>query len=187
MFTDDQYELIDFGDGRRLERFGRYVVDRPAPAAAGIARCEGIVWNSADARFERQSATAGAWIERQAATSSWQIRHGALVFTLRATDSGAVGVFPEQAENWDWIDRQVRRAPRTLKILNLFAYTGGSTLVAAAAGAEVVHVDAARSAVGWARHNAQLAGLEQKPIRWIVEDAPSLPSVNCDVAASTMP
>jgi 23S rRNA (cytosine1962-C5)-methyltransferase len=101
----------------------------------------------------------------------WQIRHGELIFALKATESGAVGVFPEQAENWDWIDTQVRRASRPPKVLNLFAYTGGSTLSAAVAGAKVVHVDAARSAVGWARQNARLTGLEHAPIRWIVDDA----------------
>jgi len=171
MFADDQYELIDFGDGRRLERFGAYVLDRPAPGTTGIARRE-VSWSGvADARFERTTAAQGTWIEQGRALKPWQIRHGHLVFKLKATPSGAVGLFPEQAENWDWLDAQVRRAPRPLKVLNLFAYTGGSTLAAAAAGAEVVHVDAARSVVGWARRNAQLARLEQMPVRWIVEDA----------------
>ncbi len=170
MFADDQYTLLDFGQGRRLERFGRYVLDRPAPAATGLARQSRELWRCGDARFERASAAEGRWTERTCGRQSWRIRHGSLVLTLKLTDSGAVGVFPEQAENWDWIERQVQRAGRVLKVLNLFAYTGGSTLAAAAAGAEVVHVDAARSVVAWARQNAQQSGLAEAPVRWIVED-----------------
>jgi 23S rRNA (cytosine1962-C5)-methyltransferase len=92
-------------------------------------------------------------------------------FELKPTESGQIGIFPEQAENWDWIDRQVRRADRELTLLNLFAYTGGSTLAAARAGARVVHIDAAKNVVRWARRNAQISGLEEAPIRWIAEDA----------------
>ena len=115
---------------------------------------------------------------------SWQIRHDTIVFELKCTDSGAIGVYPEQATNWDWIAGQVCRAGRTLKILNLFAYTGGSTLAAAAAGAEVVHVDAARSVVNWARHNAELAGLECGSDSLDRRGcSPSLPSVRCDEVA----
>ncbi|MDA1051669.1 MAG: class I SAM-dependent methyltransferase [Planctomycetota bacterium] len=103
--------------------------------------------------------------------STWTIKHGELVFELQPTPFGHVGVFPEQAANWDWIAKQVARESRPLRVLNLFAYTGGSTLAAAAAGAEVVHVDSAKNTVAWARRNAELSGLSEKPIRWIAEDA----------------
>lgn len=101
----------------------------------------------------------------------WQIAHGPLQFELRPTPFGHLGVFPEQAANWDWIGARIRRAKGPLRVLNLFAYTGGSTLAAAAAGAEVVHVDAAKNVVAWARRNAELSNLADAPIRWITEDA----------------
>ncbi len=171
MFADDQYELIDFGDGRRLEQFGGYLLDRPAPAAAGLTRQEPAWWQRADARFERRTAASGDWYCRRPLPDDWQVEFGLWRLLLRPTDSGAIGLFPEQAENWDWIGHQIRRAQRPVKVLNLFAYTGASTLAAAAAGAEVVHVDAQSSAVQWARRNAQHAGLQDASIRWIVEDA----------------
>ncbi len=171
MFSADQYQLIDFGDGRRLERFGPQVIDRPSPVVVNAVRLEPAQWKTAHARFERQSASRGTWVTARAAGSSWRITHGDLVFELKCTASGAVGVYPEQAENWDWIEKQVRRACQRLKVLHLFAYTGGSTLAAASAGAEVVHVDAARSAVHWAHRNARHSGLQDAAIRWIVEDA----------------
>ncbi len=171
MFNADQYELLDVGDGRRLERFGQYILDRPAPAAAELSCRTPTLWKKADARFTRRSATVGTWAHRTEMPTTWLIRHEKMLFELKCTDSGAIGIYPEQATNWDWIAKQVRRADRPLKILNLFAYSGGSTLAAANAGAEVVHVDAARSVVNWARRNAERAGLQDAPIRWITEDA----------------
>jgi 23S rRNA (cytosine1962-C5)-methyltransferase len=171
MFHKDQYQLLDFGKGRKLERFGPWVLDRPSPAAEGVAKAAAASWSSASARYERGEGEFGTWRPKDTLPASWTIRHGSLVFELKATEFGHLGIFPEQAANWDWIARQVERARRPLKVLNLFAYTGGSTLAAAAAGAEVVHVDAARNTVNWARRNAALSGLEAAPIRWIAEDA----------------
>jgi len=171
MFAPDQYELLDFGDGRKLERFGPYVLGRPSPAAENVPRQNVALWRSADARYERTDGETGRWLTEKRLPTTWQIEHGRVVFELKPTESGHVGVFAEQAANWDWIARQVRRAGRTLKVLNLFAYTGGSTLVAAAAGAEVTHVDAAKTTVAWARRNAETSGLADLPIRWIAEDA----------------
>lgn len=171
MFSTDQYELLDAGAGRKLERFGQYVLDRPAPAATGNARQRPAAWRNADAHFTRTGPGQGTWSRQADMAPTWHIKHGTLVFELKCTDSGAIGVYPEQADNWDWIAKQITQARRRLKLLNLFAYSGGSTLAAAAAGAEVVHVDAARAAVNWARHNAHLTGLETAPIRWITEDA----------------
>ncbi|MBX3415048.1 MAG: class I SAM-dependent methyltransferase [Pirellulales bacterium] len=172
MFDSSQYELLDFGDGRKLERFGGYVIDRPSPAAERTLRhAETRVWPSADARFERTTRDEGEWHVAREADSPWIVEHGDWRLELKRTEFGHVGVFPEQAENWDWLARQVRSAGRPLKVLNLFAYTGASTLAAAAAGASVVHVDAARNTVAWASRNARQSGLAEAPIRWIVEDA----------------
>jgi 23S rRNA (cytosine1962-C5)-methyltransferase len=194
MFTSDQYQLIDFGEGRRLERFGDIVLDRPCPAAETMHQADPAAWQDADARFESINEQEGRWICRRELPQRWTIAHEALRFELKRTPFGHVGLFPEQAENWDWIAVRVQglgfrvqdsnlqptvyslqpfeNAQREkLKILNLFAYTGGSTLVAAAAGAEVVHVDAAQNIVAWARRNAELSGLAGAGMHWITEDA----------------
>ena len=171
MFTSDQYELLDFGAGRKLERFGQCLLDRPAPAAEDASPQTSTLWNSVTASYERTSNDQGRWNQSGELPQQWVIRHDHLQFELKATDSGHVGVFVEQAANWDWIARRVGHSDRPLRVLNLFAYTGGSTLAAAAAGAHVVHVDAAKSAVAWARRNAIGSGLADAPIRWMVDDA----------------
>jgi 23S rRNA (cytosine1962-C5)-methyltransferase len=171
MFAPDQYELVDFGGGRRLERFGPWRLDRPCPAAERMAPSDPDAWQQADARFDRTENEEGQWSLRRELPEQWTITHGPITFELRRTPAGHLGVFPEQAANWNWITEQLRAAGGPLKILNLFAYTGGSTLTAAAAGAEVVHVDAARNTVAWARRNAELSGMADRPIRWITEDA----------------
>jgi 23S rRNA (cytosine1962-C5)-methyltransferase len=176
------YELLDFGDGRRLERFGEIVLDRPCPAAETFRQANPGLWQQAVARFEGRDQQRGQWTDRRELPERWSVGHGSLRFELKRTEFGHLGLFPEQAENWDWIGQRCRservppacsRAGGTpaLRVLNLFAYTGGSTLAAAAAGAEVVHVDAAKNIVAWARRNAELSGLTDAPIRWIVDDA----------------
>jgi 23S rRNA (cytosine1962-C5)-methyltransferase len=166
---------LDFGDGRRLERFGPVVLDRPCPAAESLRRAAPSLWSSADARFDRLEAEQGRWVLRGDPIPQWTISHGRMAFELKRTDFGHVGLFPEQAENWDWIAEQVKRQPciatGAMNVLNLFAYTGGSTMAAAEAGAQVTHVDAARNMVAWARRNAELSGLGELPMRWIAEDA----------------
>ena len=171
MFTPDQYQLIDFGGGRRLERFGFLRLDRPCAAVEQTDRSETDAWQQADARFDRGEGEGGQWSLRCKLPEQWTIVHGQVTFELKWTPAGHLGVFAEQAANWDWITDQLRMAGRQLTILNLFAYTGGSTLAAAAAGNEVVHVDAARNTIAWARRNAELSGMAEKPIRWIEEDA----------------
>jgi 23S rRNA (cytosine1962-C5)-methyltransferase len=177
---DDQYELLDFGAGRKLERFGPVVVDRPAPAAESDQKAHPEFWRDATARFDGPRTGDGTWSPAPAKwlPNDWYFAHDdapSFRLQLDALPSGQIGVFPEQRDNWQWITRQVERARQQLgrapKLLNLFAYTGGSTLAAAAAGAEVVHVDAARNIVDRARTNAALSGLADRPIRWIVEDA----------------
>jgi 23S rRNA (cytosine1962-C5)-methyltransferase len=171
MSVSHQYELLDFGAGRKLERFGPWVVDRPSPAALDSAPKRPELWSKAAARYERNEGQRGAWSRAADIAAAWQISCGPFRLELRLTDWGQVGLFPEQADNWSWIGEQVRAAKAPVKVLNLFAYTGASTLAAAAAGAEVTHLDAAAGVVAWARRNAQLSGLGDAPIRWITEDA----------------
>ena len=128
------------------------------------------LWREPHASYDRNAAHRGSWQPAGFLPAAWAIRHDGWSLELRPTPFGHLGVFPEQAANWDWLAERIRQAGRPLRLLNLFAYTGGSTLAAAAAGAEVVHVDAARNVVTWARHNAQLSGLDAAPIRWIAED-----------------
>ena len=176
-----QYHLHDFGHGRKLEEFAGVWLDRPSPAALGTRPLSPELWQRAHARFERLEEGRRAkasrererpeWEVRSPVPQPWHIQHGPLTFELKLTDFGHVGLFPEQTANWSWIEGQVRGGPGPLKVMNLFAYTGASTLAAAGVGAEVVHVDAARTTLSWARRNAAHSGLAERPIRWIVEDA----------------
>jgi 23S rRNA (cytosine1962-C5)-methyltransferase len=158
-------ELVDAGDGRRLERFGPRIVARPAPTATDPPFAPDA-WTSTDLRFEAGAGWTGA-------TSPWVVDVAGVTLELRPTASGGVGVYPEHQVNLDWLVAQVRgRAQdRQPSVLNLFAHTGLATLAAARGGAAVAHVDAARSAVAWARGNAALSGLADRPIRWLVDDA----------------
>lgn len=171
MFVSDEYELLDFGSGRKLERFGAYVVDRPSPAAAQARPRDAQLWEQADARFERTTSPRGQWTFRRQLSAAWPIHFGPMTLGLKFSDFGQVGLFPEQASNWNWIAEQVSTAAEPLSVLNLFGYTGGSTLAAAALGAEVTHIDSANNVVAWARRNVATSHMESAPIRWITEDA----------------
>lgn len=180
MFRPQEYQLLAFGRGRKLEQFGPWRLDRPSPQAAGLEGCSAAAALAAHGVYEPQGRDGWQW--NTDPPDVWQVRHGSLVFELKATPTGQVGLFPEQAENWDWLAEQVRRwqanastseptAPARPQVLNLFGYTGGSTLAVAAAGAAAVHLDAAANVVAWARRNAQHSGLAEAPIRWIADDA----------------
>jgi 23S rRNA (cytosine1962-C5)-methyltransferase len=171
MFAPEMYQLLDFGDGRRLETFGPLRLDRPCPGAEGIPRADRSLWERVDARFQRGPNGEGRWSCDVDLPKRWTISHGRATFELKRTEFGHLGLFPEQAANWDWLAERLGARSGEAKVLNLFAYTGGSTLAAAASGAEVVHVDAARNVVDWARRNAELSGLAEAPVRWITEDA----------------
>ncbi|MEI7742142.1 MAG: class I SAM-dependent methyltransferase [Chloroflexota bacterium] len=162
-------EFLDCGDGRRLERFGRVTVDRPAPAAASPTLLPASEWKRAGLVWSRS-----AWV-KGAAADPWTVQSGPLTLECRPAAGGQVGVFPEHEVTWGWLDHEVRRSTdrmgRPLEVLSLFAYTGGATLACAAAGAHVAHVDASKPAVGWARRNAELSGLAEAPVRWLVDDA----------------
>lgn len=169
MFASDQYQLLDFGAGRKLERFGQHIVDRPSPAAGDAQPAHPDLWPQADAIYERPAGGEGRWTVKREPVD-WSVRWNELEFELRLATSGQVGLFPEQAVNWQWLMRQLRQAAGA-KVLNLFAYTGSSSLVAAFAGAEVVHVDASAAAIAMARRNAERSGLADRPLRWVEEDA----------------
>jgi 23S rRNA (cytosine1962-C5)-methyltransferase len=173
---DGGYALLDAGDLRRLERFGEYVIDRPAPAADDLRRRPAAVWAAADARFERGPATPGGrWAPADGLPPTWTATFDGLPMELRPTPAGQVGLFPEHAPVSRWAASEAEAIQhargRPATVLNLFAYTGLASLVLGRAGARVVHVDASRPAVAWARRNAALAGLADRPIRWLVDDA----------------
>ena len=171
MFAAEQYALIDFGGGEKLERFGDRTVRRETPSV-DVGSANKNDW-TCDAAFEKHYRTnAGQWESDSGPDDDWSIEHQGKRFLLKQAPSGQVGVFPEQAINWDWIERQ-RESLDGLNAINLFAYTGGTTMALAKCGVSVTHVDAAKPAVAWARENAQASGLGDAPVRWIVDDAVS--------------
>lgn len=165
------YELIDTANGERLERWGDVTLIRPDPQIIWKNVGDAPGWNSAHARYIRSDKGGGAWDFRRKLPESWKINYGNLRFMVKPTGFKHTGLFPEQAVNWDYCGELIRSANRPINVLNLFAYTGGATLACAAAGASVCHCDAVKGMVDWARTNAKLSGLDDKPIRWIVDDA----------------
>ena len=169
------YELIDTADGERLERWGKYILVRPDPQIIWKDCATSPLWRKADGIYRRSHTGGGAWVKNDL-PAQWQIGYGDdLRFVLRPMGFKHTGLFPEQAANWDWFSGLIRKAKaedpnRQIKVLNLFAYTGGATMAAAKAGAAVVHVDAAKGIVAQAKENAQLCGLSEAPIRYIVDD-----------------
>ncbi len=163
------YEVLDTSNGEKLERWGKYILVRPDPQVIWNTPRKDPRWRSYDGRYARANTGGGQWSEKRL-PERWQVRYGPLTFNVKPMNFKHTGVFPEQAVNWDFEMEQIRSAGRPVQVLNLFAYTGGATLAAAAAGASVCHVDAAKGMVAWAKENAKASGLEQAPIRWIVDD-----------------
>lgn len=166
-FTD--YELIDCGNGYKLERFGKFILSRPEPQALWKCNLSEKEWNEmADAHFERDKSSPekGLWTKKKNMPDQWKISYNNLIFRLGLTGFKHVGIFPEQAANWDFIQKKVSK---NAKILNLFAYTGGASLAAKAANADVTHVDSVQQVMKWGKENMELSSLEN--IRWVTEDA----------------
>lgn len=163
-----EYCLLDCGGGERLEKWGRYTLQRPDPQAIWPKTAPSL-WKKADAVYHRSSSGGGSW-DIKSLPQAWTVPWRSQVFNVKPMSFKHTGVFPEQAANWDFIARQIGRRQGPVSVLNLFAYTGGATLAAAAAGASVCHVDAARGMVSWARENARSSGLGEAPIRYIVDD-----------------
>ncbi len=165
----NEYELIDSGDGEKLEKFGSVVLSRPDPQALWRKNLSDTEWKKADAFFTRTE-TVGEWRYKNDKLEKWPINFGGLKFWIKPTAFKHTGLFPEQMVNWDWM-RDLIKGKKDIDVLNLFGYTGGASLACAQAGAKVVHVDGSKSAITWARENAELSGIADKPIRWILEDA----------------
>jgi 23S rRNA (cytosine1962-C5)-methyltransferase len=170
----DDYALVDSGHGRKLERFGAMLLNRPEEQAIWTPRLSKNEWEKAGAIFtgDVDEEGAGRWKRRAGLDESWECRHGAIRFICRFTSFRHVGAFPEQEAHFSFMRERLRKAGATPALLNLFGYTGLASLVAAEAGAEVTHIDASKKAIAWARENQALSKLDHKSIRWILDDAP---------------
>ena len=172
MWIADQwkdYEVLDTSEGEKLERWGEYLLVRPDPQVIWNTPKELPGWRKMNGHYHRSRKGGGEW-EFFDLPKQWEIAYKELRFNLKPFSFKHTGLFPEQAVNWDWFSDKNRNAGRPVKVLNLFAYTGGATLAAAAAGAAVTHVDASKGMVNWAKENAKSSGLEEAPIRWLVDD-----------------
>ena len=163
------YELLDCGGGEKLERWGQQILVRPDPQAIWETDHSHPGWRQANARYSRSSSGGGYWDKRKL-PDQWPIAYKDLRFQVKPMNFKHTGLFPEQAANWDFAMERIGSAGRPIRVLNLFAYTGGATVACAAAGAAVCHVDAAKGMVAWAKENAKVSGLSEAPIRWIVDD-----------------
>jgi len=166
----NDYELLDSGDGEKLERFGVVTLRRPDPQALWHKQLPEKKWGSVHAVFTK-SARGGSWNVVRPLPKPWSIECSGIQFILKLSSFKHVGIFPEQAPQWGWLTEQVRIAGRPQSVLHLFGYTGGATIAAALGGGSVVHVDSSKVAVGWARENAALNKLSESPTRWILDDA----------------
>jgi 23S rRNA (cytosine1962-C5)-methyltransferase len=168
------YALLDSGGGRKLERFGTVTVDRPEPQAMWSRRLAAPAWDKADAIFDGggEDDEKGRWSFRGTQPRDWIMAIGGIGVVCRFSAFRHMGVFPEQAPHWTWMTEHIKRAPGKPRVLNLFAYTGVASLIAAQAGAEVTHVDASKKSVAWAKENQAASGLSETGVRWIVDDAP---------------
>ena len=164
------YELIDCSDGERLERWGKYILIRPDPQVIWSTPKTNGLWYNADARYLRSSSGGGSWNVYKKLPDVWQIGYSDLRFNIKPMGFKHTGIFPEQAVNWDMTADIIRKAGREVKMLNLFAYTGGATVSAMNAGAAVTHVDASKGMVQWAKENAETSGVANRPVRWLVDD-----------------
>jgi len=168
----EEYALLDSGSGRKLERFGSQVIIRPEAEAIWKPALPDQEWARATAEFiPSAEENGGHWKFRKPLQDSWRINYKKLAFKLQPSGSKQLGIFPEQAAQWDWIADQVARAEKPVNVLNLFGYTGAASLAAAAAGAKVTHLDASKKVVAWGKENQSMSGLADMPIRWIVDDA----------------
>lgn len=173
MYTADNwkdYEVLDTAHGEKLERWGNVLLRRPDPQVIWNKEGNPALWKKADGFYHRSKSGGGSWEFSKKLPDRWQISYGKLKFFVRPTGFKHTGLFPEQAVNWDYIGKKISGETRKINVLNLFAYTGGATLAAAAAGADVVHVDASKGMVSWAKENLELSGLRDRYVRFIVDD-----------------
>lgn len=164
------YKLIDTSNGEKLEAWKDIVLIRPDPQIIWKTSRKSPLWNNAHGHYQRSSSGGGSWEFKKKIPESWEISYNKLTFNIKPTGFKHTGLFPEQAVNWEWMKNKIQSAKRPVNVLNLFAYTGGATLACAEAGANVCHVDASKGMVQWARENAASSHLDDKPVRWIVDD-----------------
>ncbi|MBQ8943770.1 MAG: class I SAM-dependent methyltransferase [Clostridia bacterium] len=164
------YELIDCSDGERLERWKDIILVRPDPQVIWKTPKTDRLWNNAHAVYNRSSTGGGSWTVNKKMPDVWQVGFNELKFNIKTMGFKHTGLFPEQAVNWEYLADVIKKAGRPLKVLNLFAYTGGATVAALKAGASVTHVDASKGMTAWAKENAVLSGVADKPVRWLVDD-----------------
>ena len=167
------YEILDMANGEKLERWGKIILIRPDPQIIWKEKSFPELWNKANARYNRSNTGGGAWKNLKTTPAAWQIKYKDLKFNIKQMGFKHTGLFPEQAVNWDWMINKIQNAKKDrneINVLNLFAYTGGATIACSYAGAKVVHVDSSKGMTTWAKENAFASGLQDNPIRYIVDD-----------------
>ena len=166
----NDYEILDMADGRKLERWGKYILDRPDPQVIWKEKMHPELWRCAHAKYYRSNKGGGHWENLKELPSSWQVKYKDLTFNIKQMGFKHTGLFPEQAVNWDFMINKIKNAKRKIKVLNLFAYTGGATVACAYVGADVVHVDSSKGMVSWAKENIASSNLTDRYVRFIVDD-----------------
>lgn len=164
------YEIIDMANGEKLERWGNIKLIRPDPQIIWKNKSFPNEWKNANARYNRSNTGGGAWEYKKRLPESWQVKYKNLTFNIKPMGFKHTGLFPEQAVNWDWMINKIQQSKRDIKVLNLFAYTGGATVACLSAGASVCHVDSSKGMTTWAKENVESSGLREKPVRFIIDD-----------------
>lgn len=164
------YEIIDMANGEKLERWGNIKLIRPDPQIIWKNKSFPNEWKNANARYNRSNTGGGAWEYKKRLPESWQVKYKNLTFNIKPMGFKHTGLFPEQAVNWDWMINKIQQSKRNIKVLNLFAYTGGATVACLLAGASVCHVDSSKGMTTWAKENVESSGLREKPVRFIIDD-----------------
>lgn len=164
------YEILDMANGEKLERWGNIYLVRPDPQIIWKDKSYPEKWKKADARYSRSNTGGGSWNYQKKLPSAWQVKYKELTFNIKPMGFKHTGLFPEQAVNWDWMIDKIKGANREIKVLNLFAYTGGATVACSFAGASVCHVDSSKGMVSWAKENVASSGLADRPVRFIIDD-----------------
>ena len=166
----EDYKILDMANGKKLERWGNVVLSRPDPQIVWKNESYPEEWKKANAIYSRSKTGGGSWEYKKKLPAAWQIKYKDLTFNIKPMGFKHTGLFPEQAVNWDWMRSKIKKANREIKVLNLFAYTGGATVACLASGASVCHVDSSKGMVTWAKENVTSSGLSKKPVRYIVDD-----------------
>ena len=166
----NDYKILDMADGQKLEKWGDVILSRPDPQIIWKDKSYPEKWKNINATYHRSKTGGGTWEYNKKMPQQWQIKYKDLTFNIKPMGFKHTGLFPEQAVNWDWFSELIKKADRPIRVLNLFAYTGGATVAALEAGAEVVHVDASKGMVTWAKENVVSSGLGDRPVRYIVDD-----------------